>query len=332
VFHSLFSTAQARQAAVGESALGIHVLRQPGMVHLEANTPRGRNNKSNMSFPYDHNHNVSPASRDSNLPELSLQDTLVTTGQGSDTGSVAASEKRTDHVMDTVEGDHVAAGRGVSSSNVDVDSDPFDTTSPDWTYDRYLAALVAQGDGHGQLPPSYRMSLMFENLTVVGAGAGATYQHDVTASLMGPINAVRSLLSHKKEPEKTILHGVDGLVRDGEMLLVLGRPGSGCSTMLKNLAGFSEGYVRVDGDIKYSGIDLAIVKKYFRGEVAYNAEGTLSTVPFLVWKWLISLQWKCISPISRLDRHSGPLWSVVHRARGGKVSLSLNTLTRLRMS
>lgn len=34
-----------------------------------------------------------------------------------------------------------------------------------------------------------------------------------------------------------ILYGLDGLVESGEMLLVLGNPGSGCTTMLKSLAG-----------------------------------------------------------------------------------------------
>ena len=66
------------------------------------------------------------------------------------------------------------------------------------------------------------------------------------------------------------------MVRAGEMLLVLGRPGSGCSTLLKNLAGFSEGYVRVEGNIKYNGVDLDIIKRRFRADVVYNAEGTFT--------------------------------------------------------
>jgi ABC-type multidrug transport system ATPase subunit len=37
-----------------------------------------------------------------------------------------------------------------------------------------------------------------------------------------------------------ILHGLEGLVNAGEMLLVLGPPGSGCSTLLKTIAGQTE--------------------------------------------------------------------------------------------
>jgi ATP-binding cassette subfamily G (WHITE) protein 2 (SNQ2) len=33
--------------------------------------------------------------------------------------------------------------------------------------------------------------------------------------------------------KRDLIHDFTGVVRDGEMLLVLGRPGSGCSTFLK---------------------------------------------------------------------------------------------------
>jgi ATP-binding cassette subfamily G (WHITE) protein 2 (PDR) len=38
-------------------------------------------------------------------------------------------------------------------------------------------------------------------------------------------------------PEKTILNKFEGVLRSGELLVVLGRPGSGCSTLLKTLTG-----------------------------------------------------------------------------------------------
>jgi len=91
-------------------------------------------------------------------------------------------------------------------------------------------------------------------------------------------------LFETKDPEKTILHGIDGVVHAGEMLLVLRRPGSGCST-LKNLAGFSEDYIRVEGDIKYNSVDINIIKHRFRADVVYNAEGLLHWIIF----WVIPL-------------------------------------------
>ena len=152
-------------------------------------------------------------------------------------------------------------------------NDPFDTNSPGWTFGGHLAASLQSGDDTRKRPLSAEMSVLFDNLRVVGAGSGATYQDSISEIARTPIELVQSLFSRRKDPEKTILHGIDGVVRAGEMLLVLGRPGSGCSTLLKNLAGFSEGYARVEGDVKYNGVDVNIIKHRFRADVAYNAEG-----------------------------------------------------------
>ena len=59
------------------------------------------------------------------------------------------------------------------------------------------------------------------------------------------------------------------------MLLVLGRPGSGCSTFLKVLGNQRFGYVSVDGDVTYGGTDAKQMAKNFRGEVLYNPEDDL---------------------------------------------------------
>lgn len=161
-------------------------------------------------------------------------------------------------------------------------NDPFDTTSPSWTFGGHLAASLQSGDAVRKRSPSAEMSVLFDNLRVVGAGSGATYQNNVGDIARTPLKIIQGLFSRRKDPEKTILHGIDGVVHAGEMLLVLGRPGSGCSTLLKNLAGFSEGYVRVEGDIKYNGVDVDIIKRRFRADVVYNAEGLLHWIIFWV--------------------------------------------------
>lgn len=52
------------------------------------------------------------------------------------------------------------------------------------------------------------------------------------------------------------------------MLLVLGRPGSGCSTFLKVLGNQRFGYESVEGDVRYGGTDSETMAK------GYRAEGT----------------------------------------------------------
>lgn len=64
-----------------------------------------------------------------------------------------------------------------------------------------------------------------------------------------------------------------GVLKPGEMCLVLGCPGAGCTTFLKTIANHREGYANVTGDVLYAGIDATEMEKYYKGEVVYNQEG-----------------------------------------------------------
>jgi ABC-type multidrug transport system ATPase subunit len=69
-----------------------------------------------------------------------------------------------------------------------------------------------------------------------------------------------------------LISDFSGVVRDGEMLLVLGTPGSGCSTFLKAISNQRESFAGVKGDVSYGGISADEQKKKYRGEVNYNEE------------------------------------------------------------
>ena len=125
------------------------------------------------------------------------------------------------------------------------------------------------------------VGLVFKNLTVKGMGLGAALQ----PTLSGPFLALPRLLQGLfsggprkiagKPPVRTILNNFTGCVRPGEMLLVLGRPGSGCSTFLKVLANQRFGYEGIEGDVTYGGTDAKTMSKHYRGEVLYNPEDDL---------------------------------------------------------
>jgi len=88
-----------------------------------------------------------------------------------------------------------------------------------------------------------------------------------------PFKKLKMAISHRRAAEsvqRTLLSDFSGCVKDGEMLLVLGRPGSGCSTFLKTLASQTEGYESVEGEISYGGLSAKEVKEKYRGEVVYN--------------------------------------------------------------
>lgn len=76
----------------------------------------------------------------------------------------------------------------------------------------------------------------------------------------------------KKDCEVDILKGFRGVTKPGEMVLVLGRPGSGCTTFLKIIANQRFGYTSVTGDVSYGQFDAETFAKHYRGEAVYSQE------------------------------------------------------------
>jgi ABC-type multidrug transport system ATPase subunit len=62
-----------------------------------------------------------------------------------------------------------------------------------------------------------------------------------------------------------------GLVKPGEMILILGRPGSGCTTFLKAVANQRDEYSSMCGDVCYGEMDAV---ETYKGETVYNQDGT----------------------------------------------------------
>jgi ATP-binding cassette, subfamily G (WHITE), member 2, PDR len=97
-----------------------------------------------------------------------------------------------------------------------------------------------------------RAGVVFKNLRVSGKGSAINLQSNVGSALMAPF---RLRESFTKGSEKIILNSFDGVVKSGEMLVVLGRPGSGCSTLLKTLTGELRGLdLKNDSAIHYNGL------------------------------------------------------------------------------
>ncbi|KAK4169775.1 putative ABC transporter [Cladorrhinum sp. PSN259] len=127
-----------------------------------------------------------------------------------------------------------------------------------------------------------KLGVVFKNLTVKGVSNGASFVRTLPEAILGSFGPDLYFNLCKLFPWlrvggqqgdlRTLLNDFTGVVRDGEMMLVLGRPGSGCSTFLKVIANNRGGYAAVEGDVNYSGISAADADKHYRGEVVYNAE------------------------------------------------------------
>jgi len=124
-------------------------------------------------------------------------------------------------------------------------------------------------------PANYKMrtaGFSFRNLNVHGFGSATDYQKTVGNKILSLFGAISSLVGAGKR-KIDILQGLDGVVYKGEMLVVLGPPGSGCTTFLKTISGETHGFV-VDGEstINYQGISPKQMRNDFRGEAIYTAE------------------------------------------------------------
>ncbi|RKP37262.1 ABC-2 type transporter-domain-containing protein, partial [Dimargaris cristalligena] len=125
-----------------------------------------------------------------------------------------------------------------------------------------------------------KVGIVFENLTVLGSGSANAYIENVLSPIIhGAVRIpkiIGSLLTGRgffsEEATKTILHSMNGYCRNGEMMLVLGKPGAGCSTLLRVLGNQRKTYKEVSGEVTYGGIDSHEVAQKYRGEVAYNQE------------------------------------------------------------
>src|ERR1700760_2641025 len=120
-------------------------------------------------------------------------------------------------------------------------------------------------------PTNVILDVIFQDLTVFGTAVPSKTQNTVLSVLEV---ALRRLTGRSRKSEKRIiLHSLQGRVRSGELLAVIGRPGSGCSTFLKTIAGELNGLtVDPKASISYGGIPQSRFKCFFNGEANYSPE------------------------------------------------------------
>ncbi|GAA5923733.1 uncharacterized protein JCM15063_003745 [Sporobolomyces koalae] len=149
------------------------------------------------------------------------------------------------------------------------DDDDFDLLS-------YLQGQQTKADEAGMHRKVVGVS--WTGLTVVGAGGMKifirTFPDAVKEAILWPVIKFWKITGTGpfKASPRNLLENFDGCLKPGELCLVLGRPGSGCTTFLKTIANQRGGYLAVNGDVSYGGINADEMRKRFQGEVAYNQE------------------------------------------------------------
>lgn len=117
-----------------------------------------------------------------------------------------------------------------------------DSNSPTFDPRAWIRAFMKLTESEAGSAPPRSLGVAFRDLDVSGWGAGAEYQR---STLDYPVDVVKSIMglfgAGPKKHRVNILRQFEGVVEQGELLLVLGPPGSGCSTLLKTMAGETAG-------------------------------------------------------------------------------------------
>nr|CBL51483.1 hypothetical protein [Colletotrichum graminicola] len=161
---------------------------------------------------------------------------------------------------------HVSYGQGLATP----DDPALDPSSKYFDLSKWLQNFMREMQNEDIAVKN--AGVAYKNLSVSGSGAALQLQQTVGDFLKAPMRIGEHFSFAKKKPRR-ILNNFDGILNSGELLIVLGRPGSGCSTLLKTLTGELQGLtLGEESVIHYNGIPQKKMMKEFKGETVYNQE------------------------------------------------------------
>lgn len=205
---------------------------------------------------------VSVARAEQEFAELSRQ----LTSQSHDGGKLSKSTSKAS-----------VLSRRKSKKETDIEKDPGSSTESEgepWDLEETLRGTKEDDLASGI--KSKRIGLIWEGLTVRGVGGVRNIVKTFPEAFVSFFNVIETAMHlfgyGKKGKEFAILKDLRGVVKPGEMVLVLGRPGSGCTTFLKVIANQRFGYTSIDGEVRYGPYDAKSFGERYRGEAVYNGE------------------------------------------------------------
>ncbi|KAF8511207.1 ABC-2 type transporter-domain-containing protein [Gautieria morchelliformis] len=174
----------------------------------------------------------------------------------------------------------------------------------------YLMSANAAQDDAGITNHHKRVGVTWHDLEVIVPGGGdfkiyiKTFGKAVIEFFIFPFVFVLGLFHRLRAQDikvvgTPILHKNSGVIKPGEMCLVLGCPGAGCTTFLKTISNQREGYAYIGGDVRYAGISASEMEKRYKGEVVYNGEDDIH-IPTLTVGQTLSFALSTKTPGKRL--------------------------------
>lgn len=169
---------------------------------------------------------------------------------------------------------HMLAVPGVIPHTGAAGADALDPDSPGFDAKLWVKNLRKLHD----LDPDYykplKLGVAYRDLRAYGVAADSDYQPTVAnAPFKYLAEGARMVMPHDKLRFFDILKPMDAMMTPGELTVVLGRPGAGCSTLLKTISAHTYGFhVAPESHITYDGITPKEIERTFRGDVIYSAE------------------------------------------------------------
>ncbi|CAR28015.1 ZYRO0D11836p [Zygosaccharomyces rouxii] len=186
-----------------------------------------------------------------------------------------------------------------------LDPNSSDFSSKAWIQN--MANLSSEDPDHFK---PYQVGCCWKDLAASGASADVAYQTTVENLPWKVLFWIyRKLRPTRKSDIFQILKPMDGALDPGEVLVVLGRPGSGCTTLLKSIASNTHGFnIAKDSTISYSGLSPKDINRHFRGEVVYNAETDIHLPHLTVYQTLLTVS-RLKTPQNRIKGVDRETWA-----------------------
>ena len=142
--------------------------------------------------------------------------------------------------------------------------------------------------------------ITLEDVSVYGNDERFSIIPTVSDVLKLPLTVYRASRG-AKAPTRTILNKFNILAKPGDMVLVLGRPGSGCTSLLKTIAACDlQLFTGVEGDIVYDGIEQKTFVRHFKPDLIYVSEND-DHCPHLTVEQTLKFAIACKTPNLRIN-------------------------------
>ncbi|RLV93785.1 Multidrug resistance protein CDR1 [Spathaspora sp. JA1] len=163
---------------------------------------------------------------------------------------------------------------GINPYQPEITDAELDPESPEFNAKYWVKNLKALYLSDPDYFKPNKLGVAYRDLRAYGVANDVDYQTTVaTGFIKFIVDGFRHLRKEDKSRYFDILKPMDGLLKPGEITVVLGRPGAGCSTLLKTIAVNTYGFhIDKESKISYDGLTPHDIENHYRGDVIYSAE------------------------------------------------------------